>query len=177
MSVSCDQRLCPGVGGRTYGAFMFPLFRDPHPTCARCRGVKCTSDVTCDICKDWSVVQWETFLQRRPSSELRQKRLSGAALPSAPPTLTPCASPFLQRGMTARGRRRVSPVWVLARSPLPPLSGRGEGGCREGLGFCRRNRFDCFLPPGGRGSRIITLRGVSCALQPFPGRLFHLCRR
>ena len=47
-----DQRLCPGVGGRKCGAFMSPIFRDPHPTCARCRGKKCTSDVTCDICKD-----------------------------------------------------------------------------------------------------------------------------
>ena len=29
------------------------------------RGRKCTSDVTCDICKDWSVVQWEVFLKKR----------------------------------------------------------------------------------------------------------------
>ena len=44
-----DQRLCLGVGGRKCGAFMSPLFRDPHPTCARCRGKKCTSGVTCNI--------------------------------------------------------------------------------------------------------------------------------
>ena len=43
-----------------------PHIRDPHPTCARCRGVKCIADVTCDICKDWSVAQWEAFLKRRP---------------------------------------------------------------------------------------------------------------
>ena len=36
---------------------MSPLLRDPHPACARCRGIKCTADVTCDICKDWSVAQ------------------------------------------------------------------------------------------------------------------------
>ena len=45
-----DQQLCPGVGGRKCGAFMSPIFRDAHPTCAWCRGRKCTSDVTCDIC-------------------------------------------------------------------------------------------------------------------------------
>ena len=39
--MSCDQRLCPGVAGCRCGAFMVPLFRDPHPTCARCRGKKC----------------------------------------------------------------------------------------------------------------------------------------
>ena len=65
MSMSCDQRLCPGVGGRRCGVFISPIFRDPHPTCARCWGIKCTADVTCDICKDWSVVQWEAFLTRR----------------------------------------------------------------------------------------------------------------
>ena len=56
--MSLDQRLCSGVKG----AFMLPLFRDLHPTCARCRGRKCTSDVTCDICKDWSVPQLEAFV-------------------------------------------------------------------------------------------------------------------
>ena len=137
MSSSCEQRLCPGMGGRRCGAFTSPLFRDPHPTCARCRGTKCSVDVTCDICKDWSVVQWEAFLKRRPYSERCKKRPSG----SAPSTLPPSASasleagcpapplrslPPLLRGMTARGRRRVSPAWVLARSPLPPPAVRWE---------------------------------------------------
>ena len=82
--MSCEQRLCPGVGGRRCGAFMSPLFRDPHPTFARCRGIKCSADVTCDICKDWSVTQWEAFLKRRPYSERCKKHPSGSALPSAP---------------------------------------------------------------------------------------------
>ena len=60
MSKLCDQRLCPGVEGRRCGAFMPPIFRDPHP-CANCRGIKCTADVTCDIRNDWSVAQWERF--------------------------------------------------------------------------------------------------------------------
>ena len=55
--MSREQRLCPGNGGKKCGAFMSPLFRVPHPTCARCRGRRCSDDMTCDICKDWSVMQ------------------------------------------------------------------------------------------------------------------------
>ena len=90
--MSCEQRLCPGVGGRRCGAFMSPLFRDSHPTCARCRDTKCSADVTCDIFKDWSVVQWEEFLKKHPYSGCHKKRPSGSALPTAPPTLLPSAS-------------------------------------------------------------------------------------
>ena len=80
-------------------AFMPPLFRDPHPTCVGCRGVKCTADVTCDICKDWSVMQLEAFLKRRHYSEHHKKRPSLCV--SDPSALhlgffrsrTPCASP------------------------------------------------------------------------------------
>ena len=36
--ISREQRLCPGNGSKKCGAFMSPLFRDPHPMCARCRG-------------------------------------------------------------------------------------------------------------------------------------------
>ena len=47
--MSHEQRLCPGNGAKKCGAFMSPLFRDPHPTCARCRGRHCSDDMTCDI--------------------------------------------------------------------------------------------------------------------------------
>ena len=79
-----DQQLCPAVAGRKCGAFMSPLFRDPHPTCARCRGKKCTPHVTCDICKDWSVAQWEAFLKKRSYSGCCKSRPSHctATLPS-----------------------------------------------------------------------------------------------
>ena len=50
--MSLNQLLCPGVGGHEYGVFMSPIFRDLHPTCVRCRSKKCSSDLTCDICKD-----------------------------------------------------------------------------------------------------------------------------
>ena len=157
----------PGFAGRRCGVFMSPFFRDPHPTCARCGGVKCTADVTCDICKDWSVMLWEAFLKRHLYSEFPKKCHSGCALPSVS---HPSArvSPFrplpglLQKsdalghstppegrdrsgeveGVPCVGSREVSPP------PLPPFSGRGGGERREGLGFCGRERFGCFFPPG-----------------------------
>ena len=123
--MSCDQQLCPGVGGRRCGTFMSPLFRDPHPTCVRCRGVKCMSDVTCGICKDWSVAQWEVFLKRRPYSECRKKRLSGSALPSVPPTLPPSASarslPHPSEGRDRSGETEGIPC-VGSREVSPPPS-------------------------------------------------------
>ena len=85
-----------GVGGHRCGAFMSPIFRDPHPICARCRGIKCTADVTCDICKDWSVAQWEAFLKGRPYSGRRKKRPSGSALSPASQTPPPSASAFFR---------------------------------------------------------------------------------
>ena len=72
VSVVCAATF-PGVGGHRCGAFVSLLLRDPYPTCARCRGTKCSADVTCDICKDWSVAQWEAFLKRRPYSERHKK--------------------------------------------------------------------------------------------------------
>ena len=39
--------------------YMSPLFRDPHPTCTRCRGRSCSYNSTCDTCDGWSLDQWE----------------------------------------------------------------------------------------------------------------------
>ena len=52
--MSRELRICPGVGDRKCGAFLSRLDRDPHPTCARCRGKICTKDLTCDFCAVWS---------------------------------------------------------------------------------------------------------------------------
>ena len=161
--MSCDQRLCPGVGGRRCGAFMSPIFRDPHPTCARCRGIKCTADVTCDICKDWSVAQWEVFLKRHPYSGCRKKCPSGSALPSASqtpppstsvsseagcPVLPPRSLPPPSEGRTAQGRWRVSTAWVLTSSPLPlPFSRRKERGKAPRGPWLLRALVFRLLPP------------------------------
>ena len=102
--MSREQRLCPGNGGKKCGAFKSPLFRDPHPTCARCRGRRCFDDMTCDICKDWSVTLWEKFHCKRSYSERRKNRPSGS-IPTASKTSPP-----------------VPPASVEARPPssLPP---------------------------------------------------------
>ena len=55
--MSRELRICPGVGDRKCGAFLSTLDRDPHSTCARCRGKICTKDLTCDFCAKWSAEQ------------------------------------------------------------------------------------------------------------------------
>ena len=65
-------------------------------------------------------------------------------------------SPLLLRGVTIRGRRRVSPAWVLVRSPLP-RSRRlvGEEGGGPPLLWARAIQL---LPPS-RSSRVSLSRG------------------
>ena len=149
-----------------------PLFRDLHPACARCRGVRCTADVTCDICKDWSVAQWEAFLEKRPYNSHRKHRPSGSSLPSAPQTNPPCASssseaghpvppppprslPLLLRGLTARGVG--GGVWrvPLARLslPLPSRWRVGWGEAPRVLWLLGARGIRLPLPSRGRGSR------------------------
>ena len=153
--MSLDQQLCPGVGDCKCGAFMSPIFRDPHPTCARCRGVKCTSDVTCDICKDWSVAQWEAFLKKCSYSGCRKSRPSGSALPTALPPIPPSTYASSKAGCPSPSRppsSLPSEGWCWAGksggvshvgsrcilSPLSPYSGRGGRWARKGLGFWGR---------------------------------------
>ena len=77
--------------------------------------------MTYDICKDWSVAQWEVFLKKRSYSGRHKSRPSGSDLSAAPPTLPPSTLASLEAG---------HPV------PLPhppPLSeGRGHPGEMEG---------------------------------------------
>ena len=141
---------CPGVGDRRCGAFMSPLFRDLHPTCARCSGVKCTADVTCDICKDWSVAQWEAFLKKRSYSGRSKSLPSGSALPPAPPTLPPSASASLEDGHPAPP----------PHPPTPPSEGRGRTEESEGVsrvGFCGVSSppSRCLVGEGGGGGGVV----------------------
>ena len=81
--MSRKLRICPGVGGRKCGVFLSSLDRDPHPTCARCRGKICTRDMTCDFCIHWSPAQWELFAKKRSYKE-RKKSLPSGFVPPAP---------------------------------------------------------------------------------------------
>ena len=86
---SPDNRVCPGVGGRKCGMFMSPAFKDPHPTCARCRGRKCSIDSPCSDCHDWSLEQWESYNKRRSYAERNRTPSRHAGNPTGPIANTP----------------------------------------------------------------------------------------
>ena len=112
--MSRELRVCPGVGDRKCGAFLSTLDRDPHPTCAKCKGKICTKDLTCDFCAVWSAEQWERFLKKRSYKERKKHRPSG----SVPPTQQ--TSP---RAETSSG---VSRPGTSSSSSSHPLGGQGE---------------------------------------------------
>ena len=143
--MSLDQRLCPGVEGKKCGAFMSPLFRDLHPTCARCRGHKCSSDVTCGICIDWSVTQWEAFLKKCSYSVRRKSRPSSSSLPSASVRIPPIASASLEAG-------RRSPFLQPSSRP----EGSGVAGASLGQGGVLTSSIVSCLGCGQRGSSCCT---------------------
>ena len=116
--MSRELRVCPGVGGRKCGALLSSLDRDPHPTCARCRGKICTHDMTCDFCVDWSSAQWELFAKKRAYDERKRSRPSG----SVPPA--PKASPHARTSSEVMQPRSSSS----SSSPSGGQDKRG-GGC------------------------------------------------
>ena len=114
--MSRELWICPGVGDRKCGAFLSTLDRDPHPTCARCRGKICIKDLTCDFCAVWSAEQWERFLKKRSYKERKKHRLPG----SVPP-----AQQTSPRAETSSG---VSRPGTSSSSSSRPLGGQGEKG-------------------------------------------------
>ena len=110
--MSRELRICPGVGDRKCGAFLFRLDRDPHPTCARCRGKICTKDLTCDFCAVWSAEQWERFSKKRSYKE--RKRPSGSV---------PRTQQTSPRAETSSG---VSRPGTTSSSSSRPLGGQGK---------------------------------------------------
>ena len=117
--MSRELQICPGVGGRNCGAFLSSLDRDPHPTCARCRGKICTRDMTCDFCVGWSPAQWELFAKKTTYKERKTSRPSG----SVPPA--PGASP------RARTSSKVPQPGTSSSSSSRPSGGQDKKG---GLG-------------------------------------------
>ena len=119
--MSRELWICPGVGDRKCGAFLSTLDRDPHPTCARCRGKICTKDLTCDFCAVWSVEQWERFT-KRSYKERKKHRPSG----SVPPTQQTSPSAETSSGVSRPGT---------SSSSSRPL-GAGEAGGVSGCTWC-----------------------------------------
>ena len=91
--MSREIRICPGVGDRKCGAFLSNLDRDPHPTCTRCRGRICTKDMTCDVCANWSVAQWEQFVKKRSYKDRKKPSRPSGSVPPAPWTSPRAFSP------------------------------------------------------------------------------------
>ena len=139
--MSRELLICPGVGGRKCGAILSTLDRDPHLTCARCRGKICTRDMTCDICADWSFgAVGNFFVKKRSYKERKKTRPSG----SVPPVL-----------MTSP--RAETPSGVFAAWGLPPLlfprpsGGQDKRGGVSGCTWC--GVPGGFLPSPPAGSR------------------------
>ena len=192
--MSKELRICPGVGARKCGAFLARLDRDPHPTCARCRGRICTKDMTCDFCAVWSAEQWELFGKKRSYKE-RKHRPSGSA-PSAQQT-SPRAETSLgvsrpgtsssssSRPLGGQGKREGSqgaPGVVLGGAPSPPARPRSSerGGSASGHSSGVGGLAPSSPSPSGGGgagvarSRQMSLSRVSESVDsPNSHRTFH----
>ena len=158
--MSRELRICPGVGGRKCGAFLSSLDRDPHPTCARCRGKICTCDLTCDFCVGWSPAQWELFAKKRTYKERKRSRPSGSVPPvpgASPhagtssevpqPGTSSSSSSRPSGGQDKRGGLGVHLVLRPVRFPLLPLDldlARGGGKCLWTFVCCARARLCLF---------------------------------
>ena len=174
--MSKELRICPGVGARKCGAFLARLDRDPHPTCARCRGRICTKDMTCDFCAVWSAEQWELFAKKRSYKE-RKHRPSGSAPPaqqtspraetssgvSRPGTSSSSSS----RPLGGQGKREGSqgaPGVVLGGAPSPPARPRSSerggsaSGHSSGVGGLAPSSHS---PSGGGGAGVARSRQMS----------------
>ena len=173
--MSRELRICPGVGDRKCGAFLSTLDRDPHPTCARCRGKICTKDLTCDFCAVWSAELWERFLKKRSYKERKKHRPSGSVPPAqqtSPRAETssgvsrPGTSSFSSsRPLGGQGEQegsRGAPGVVSGGAPSPPARPRSSerGGSASGLSSGAGGLAPASPSPSGAGEV-----GVARSLQ------------
>ena len=141
--------ICPGVGDRKCGAFLSSVDQDPHPTCTRCRGKICTMDMTCDICADWSVAQWEQFVKKRAYKDRKKPSRPSGSVPPAPLTSPRAETPSgasrpgtssSSRPSGGQGGSQRAPGVVSRGAPSPPtrsrsserggsVSGQSSGAC------------------------------------------------
>ena len=161
-------RICPGVGDRKCGAFLSSVDRDPHPTCTRCRGKVCTSDMTCDVCAVSSATQWEQFVKKRTYKDRKKSSRPSGSVPTAPLTSprTETSTGVSRPGTSSsslplggQGKQEGSQgAPGVVSGGLPPLSldlglARGVGvplGCR--LGCAPRFSFSFSFGSGRSGS-------------------------
>ena len=96
---------------------MWPLFRDPHPTCTRCRDRSCSYKSTCQTCDGWSLDQWEHYRLKRAyagRSKSSSRHVGDPIETASNPPLSPAST------------RSVSPAPPSLPLP-PPAEGLGEG--------------------------------------------------
>ena len=125
-----SERVCPGHTGKKCGVFMSPLIRDPHIHCPRCRGIKCTIDNTCIICKSWPPEQWDLFSKKKSYAFSKARRGRSVSLSASPapsvvgtsvgrPSVPPASPPPSRDQVVMGGQPSVVLVWV-ALAPPPP---------------------------------------------------------
>ena len=174
--MSRELRICPGVGDRKCGAFLLTLDRDPHSTCARCRGKICTKDLTCDFCAVWSAEQWEHFTKKRSYKERKKHRPSGSVPPtqqtspraetssgvSRPGTSSSSSLPL--GGQGKQGGSQGAPGVMSGGASSPPARPRSSerGGSASGHSSGARSRFSFSFGSGRSGSCPLA------ADSPFP---------
>ena len=93
-------------------AFLSFVDRDTHPTCTRCRGNVCASDMICDICAVGRRLSGNKLYRRVLTKRKKSSRPSGS-VPTAPPT-SPCAE--TSSGVSSPG----------TSSSSLPLGGQGK---------------------------------------------------
>ena len=184
--MSRKLRICPGVGSRKCGAFLSTLDRDPQPTCTRCRGRVCTKDMTCDICADWSAVQWEQFVKKRSYEERKKPSRPSGSVPPAPLASSHVETPSgvsqpgtssssLSRPSGGQGKRegsRGAPGVVSRGASSPPAGSRSSE--RVGVSLdCRLLRAPASPAPSGAGEggvartqRTSLARSASSVVSP-----------
>ena len=107
---SAARRSCSKCSRR-----MSSYANDKHSLCLHCRVVLCSVDVRCKECKDWSTESMLEYLKHRKSLVSKGKKRSSVATPtSAPPSVSPSATPVKD---SARPSKVASPV-----SSIPSLA-------------------------------------------------------
>ena len=157
-----------GGGQKMWCFSVFSRQTPPHPTCTRCRGRVCTRDLTCDICAEWSSVQWELFAKKRSYAERKHHSCPSGTVPRARTSsevkhceASSSSSSLPSGGQAKRGGGGLGMHLVLrpVRLPLLPLDLGPARGVEVSL-VARPVRASALLSPRllrelGRGELIV----------------------
>ena len=126
-------------------------------------------EMTCDICADWSVAQWEQFVKKRAYKDRKKPSRPSGSVPPAPLTSPRAFSPSgVSRpgtsssssssscpsgGQGKQGGSQGAPGVVSREAPSPPARSRSSerGGSVSGLSSGARGRGPASPSPSGAG--------------------------